>query len=228
MESKSGDGVDRNPVHCRRNYERELTSQPENMFRKKSPEPVNVEWLIIGLGNPGPEYSGTRHNIGFEVIDAVADKYRIKLDKAKHKSRYGLGVIEGSGVCLVKPMTFMNLSGQAVAPLLKEFGLKPDRLLIVADELDLPLGRLQLKPKGGTAGHNGHKSIKALIGTEDYPRLRFGINSDRKEETIDFVLSKFHPEERPDIQQLLRKAITGIETLVEQGIERAQNVVNES
>jgi PTH1 family peptidyl-tRNA hydrolase len=122
----------------------------------------------------------------------------------------------------------MNLSGQAVAPLLKEFSLKPDRLLIVADELDLPLGRLQLKPKGGTAGHNGHKSIKALIGTEDYPRLRFGINSDRKEETIDFVLSKFHPEERPDIQQLLRKAITGIETLVEQGIERAQNVVNES
>ena len=197
------------------------------MFRKKPQAPVNVEWLIIGLGNPGPEYSGTRHNVGFEVIDAVAERHRIKLDKAKHKSRYGLGTIDGTGICLAKPMTFMNLSGQAVAPLLKEFGLKPDRLLIVADELDLPLGRLQLKPKGGAAGHNGHKSIKALIGTEEYPRLRFGIHSDRKEDTIDFVLSKFHPEERPDVQQLLKKAIAGIEVLVEQGIDRAQNVINE-
>lgn len=197
------------------------------MFRKKSPVPTNIEWLIVGLGNPGPEYSGTRHNIGFEVIDAVAEKHGIKLDKAKHKSRYGLGVIEGSGVCLVKPMTFMNLSGQAVAPLLKEHRLQPDRLLIIADELDLPLGRLQLKPKGGAAGHNGHKSVKALIGTEEYPRLRFGIDSSRKEETIDFVLSKFHPEERVDIQQLLKKAVRGIEVLVEQGFERAQNVVNE-
>ena len=121
----------------------------------------------------------------------------------------------------------MNLSGQAVAPLLKEYGLKPDRLLIIADELDLPLGKLQLKPKGGAAGHNGHKSVKALIGTEEYPRLRFGIDSSRKEDTIDFVLSRFHPEERVDINQLLKKAVKGIEVLMEQGFERAQNLVNE-
>lgn len=197
------------------------------MFRKKPPEPAKVEWLIVGLGNPGPEYSGTRHNIGFDVVDAVAHTYNAKFDKAKHKSRYGIANIDGTGVCLAKPMTFMNLSGQAVAPLLKEFKLTTANLLIIADELDLPLGKVQLKPKGGAAGHNGHKSVKALIGTEEYPRLRFGISSPKRDETIDFVLSKFHPEERVDVERLIKKCVAGIEILVTQGFERAQNAINE-
>ncbi len=197
------------------------------MFRKRPPEPAKVEWLIVGLGNPGPEYSGTRHNIGFDVVDAVAHTYNAKLDKAKHKARYGIANIDGTGVCLAKPMTFMNLSGQAVAPLLKEFKLTTANLLIIADELDLPLGKVQLKPKGGAAGHNGHKSVKALIGTEEYPRLRFGISSPKRDETIDFVLSKFHPEERVDVERLIKKCVAGIEILVTQGLERAQNAINE-
>jgi len=197
------------------------------MFRRKPTPPVNVEWIIAGLGNPGPEYAKTRHNVGFDLVDALADKHKIKIDRAKHKSRYGVGTIGGVGVVLVKPMTFMNMSGQALAPLLREFGLKPDRLLVVADELDLPVGKVRMKPKGGTAGHNGHKSIKHSLGTEEYPRIRIGINSENRNDTIDFVLAKFHPEERVDINQVIEQSIRGVEVMLADGVERAVNVINE-
>lgn len=198
------------------------------MFRRKPQPPVNVEWVIAGLGNPGPEYARTRHNVGFDLIDALAEKHKIKIDKAKHKARFGLGTIEGVGVALVKPMTFMNLSGQAIAPILREFAVKPDHLLVIADELDFPVGKVRMKPKGGTAGHNGHKSIKASLGTEEYPRIRIGIHSENRNDTVDFVLAKFHPEERVDIDQVIGQSIRGIETLLSEGLERALNIINES
>lgn len=198
------------------------------MFRRKPQPPVSVEWVIAGLGNPGPEYARTRHNVGFDLIDALAEKHKIKIDKAKHKARFGLGTIEGVGVALVKPMTFMNLSGQAIAPILREFAVKPDHLLVIADELDFPVGKVRMKPKGGTAGHNGHKSIKASLGTEEYPRIRIGIHSENRNDTVDFVLAKFHPEERVDIDQVIGQSIRGIETLLSEGLERALNIINES
>lgn len=197
------------------------------MFRRKPQPPTSVEWVIAGLGNPGPEYAHTRHNVGFDLIDVLADKHRIKIDRAKHKARIGVGTIDGVGVALVKPLTFMNLSGQALAPILREYGVKPDHLVVIADELDFPVGKVRMKPKGGSAGHNGHKSIIHSLGTDEYPRIRIGIHSERRNETIDFVLSKFHPEERVDIDAAIRKAIAGIEMLVESGVERALNIVNE-
>ena len=137
------------------------------MFRKKPQAPqFDVEWVVVGLGNPGPEYARTRHNVGFDAIEEFATKHKIKLDRAKHKARIGIGQVDGIGVVLVKPMTYMNLSGQSIAPILREFSVKPDHLIVIADELDFVVGKVKMKPKGGSAGHNGHKSIIQALGTD--------------------------------------------------------------
>ncbi|AIE86381.1 aminoacyl-tRNA hydrolase [Fimbriimonas ginsengisoli] len=186
------------------------------------------EWMVVGLGNPGPEYRGTRHNVGFHVVDELAERHRIKLDKAKHRARFGIGSIGDTPVILVKPMTFMNLSGQAVAPLAREYGLKPDRILVVADDLDMQLGRVRLKPKGSAGGHNGHKSLIQSLGTEEYPRLKIGIGSVDRSHTIDHVLSTFKGDERDVIAIALDRAADGVEKAVQDGLEPGMNVVNQT
>lgn len=197
------------------------------MFRKKPvPQQFDIEWVIVGLGNPGPEYARTRHNVGFDAIEEFAEKHKIKLDRAKHKARYGTGQVDGVGVALVKPMTYMNLSGQSIAPILREFGVKPDHLIVIADELDFTVGKVRMKPKGGSAGHNGHKSIIHSLGTDEYARIRIGIHSDQRGETIDFVLSKFHPDERVDIDRSISRTIEGVEAALSGGIERALVAIN--
>lgn len=198
------------------------------MFRRKpQPQQFDIEWVIVGLGNPGPEYARTRHNVGFDAIDEFASQHNLKLDRAKHKARYGVGQVDGVGVALVKPMTYMNLSGQSIAPLLRDFKVKPDHLIVIADELDFPVGKVRMKPKGGSAGHNGHKSIIQSLGTDEYARIRIGIHSDEKGETIDFVLSKFHSDERPDIDRAIEKCLSGIEAALTGGIELALTTINE-
>jgi PTH1 family peptidyl-tRNA hydrolase len=165
------------------------------MFRRK-PQPVEqVEWMIVGLGNPGAEYRGTRHNVGFAVVDLLADKHKIKVSRGRHKALIGTGSIDGHAVALVKPLTYMNLSGQAVGPLLKQFNLKPDRLLVIADDLDLPTGKLRLRAKGSSGGHNGHKSLIASLQTDEYPRIKIGIDCVEKHSTIEHVLSTFDRDE---------------------------------
>lgn len=199
------------------------------MFRKRPAEPtLPPEWLIVGLGNPGPEYKGTRHNVGFDVIERLAEKHRIKLDKSKHKARYGVGRIGETTVVLVKPLTYMNLSGQAVAPLAKEYSIAPDHILVVTDDLDLTVGRVRLKPKGSAGGHNGHKSLIQSLGTQDYPRLKIGIGSVDRTQTVDHVLGAFKGDERETIARALVRAVEGAERVVEYGIEAAQNFVNET
>jgi PTH1 family peptidyl-tRNA hydrolase len=198
------------------------------MFRKAAKPTAPPEWMIVGLGNPGPEYRGTRHNVGFDVVEALAERHRIKLDKSKHKARYGIGKIGDANVILVKPLTYMNLSGQAVAPLAREHNLKPDRILVVADDLDMNVGRVRLKPKGSAGGHNGHKSLIASLGTEEYPRLKIGIGSVNRTETIDHVLGAFKGDERDIIPVALRRAADGVERAVNDGLEPAMNFVNES
>jgi PTH1 family peptidyl-tRNA hydrolase len=185
--------------------------------------------MVVGLGNPGPEYRGTRHNVGFELIDLIAEKHHIRLDKARHQARFGIGRVSDSVVLLVKPLTFMNLSGRAVAPLAKEYNLDPAHILVVADDKDLALGRTRIKPKGSAGGHNGHKSVIASLGTEEYPRLKIGIDApNRKGGLIDHVLGGFNAEERASIQAALQKAMLGVETLANRGLEAGMNVVNES
>lgn len=197
------------------------------MFRRRTvPSTIPPSWLIVGLGNPGAEYRGTRHNVGFEVIDILCVRFGVKLDHSKHQARFAVGTIGDGTVALLKPMTFMNLSGQAVAPFAREFNLKADRILVVADDLDMVVGRVRLKPKGSAGGHNGHKSIIGALGTDEYPRLKIGIGSVNRKETIDHVLGPFSLEERDVIQQAVSKCADAAERLVRDGIEAAMNFVN--
>lgn len=196
------------------------------MFRRKPKEPLPPpEWLIVGLGNPGPEYAHTRHNVGFDVVERLAARHRVKMETRKHRAVYGVGTVAGTAMALAKPLTYMNLSGQAVAPLLREFGLGPDRLLVVADELDFPVGRVQLRPKGGPAGHNGHRSLIGALGTEEYARVRIGIDKGEGA-TVDHVLNRFSPDERRLIDEVFERCIAGIERLPEGGVAAAMNVIN--
>ncbi|HLO98850.1 MAG TPA: aminoacyl-tRNA hydrolase, partial [Fimbriimonas sp.] len=157
-----------------------------------------------------------------------ATRHKIKMNKAKHRARLGIGEIDGVGVVLAMPLTFMNNSGQSVAPMMRDHGLKPDRVLIVSDDLDMDLARVRLKPKGGSGGHNGHKSIIKNLGTEDYPRLKIGIHSDKRDETTDFVLSRFTAEERVDINGAIKRSVESIECIVTQGLELALSRTNEA
>lgn len=197
-----------------------------SFFRRRPSVEVHPEWMVVGLGNPGPEYRGTRHNLGFEVIDGLMDTHRIRLDKSRHHARFGVGEIAGHPVLLVKPITFMNLSGRSVAPLARQFSLKPDRILVVADDTDLKPGRVRLKPGGSAGGHNGHKSIIAALGTTEYPRLKIGIGRVHRDDTIDHVLSGFDPEERLVIDIALKRSVEAVEVAVAQGLEAAMNVAN--
>jgi len=199
------------------------------MFRKKPPAPtLPPEWLIVGLGNPGPEYKGTRHNVGFEFIDRLAERHRIKLDRSKHQARYGTGKLFETSVAVAKPLTFMNLSGRAIAPLMRDFGLTPQRVLVIADDTDLPPGRVRLRAEGSAGGHNGHKSLIASLGTQEYPRLKIGIGRTAKDATIGHVLGPFHPDERPDIEAAMRRCEDALEALFSRGIEAAMMVANGS
>jgi PTH1 family peptidyl-tRNA hydrolase len=196
------------------------------MFRRGSKPSVPPEWIVVGLGNPGGEYRGTRHNVGFEVIDLLSERHKIKLDRAKHNARIGQGLIGGHSVLLVKPMTYMNLSGRSVAPLAREHGIKPERILVVADDLDLRLARTRLKPAGSAGGHNGHKSLIASLGTTEYPRLKIGIGAAADSTTIDHVLGSFTPDERSAINLAIRRAADGIEAVVGENLEAGMNLVN--
>lgn len=175
---------------------------------------------MVGLGNPGPEYAGTRHNVGFEVVELLAVRHRIKLDQAQHQARLGLGMIGSVGVALVKPLTYMNRSGRSVAPLARRYGIKPDRILVIADDLDLPTGKVRLRAKGSAGGHNGHKSLIESLGTIEYPRIKIGIGRP-KDQAVDHVLSKFHPDERQTVKEAIELAADVVESVLGDGLEKA-------
>lgn len=197
------------------------------MFWKKPTLGLPPEWMIVGLGNPGGEYKGTRHNVGFDVIDRLAEIHRIKVGKAKHRAITGAGKVGDTQVLLVKPLTYMNLSGQAVAPLARENELKPENIFVVADDLDLPVGKLRIKLGGSAGGHNGHKSLIQSLKTQDYPRLKIGIGKVQREGTIDHVLGSFDREERDLIDAALRTSVKVCEALAQGGIQAALRVVEE-
>ncbi len=196
-------------------------------LRKKQDPALPVDWIVVGLGNPGREYAGTRHNVGFELIERLAARHRIRVQTSRFRALYGQGEIAGQQVLLVKPLTYMNLSGQAVAPLARQFGVPPERVLAVADDLDLPVGTVRLKLRGSAGGHNGHKSLIALLRTQEYPRLKIGIGK-RSEDTVDHVLGAFRPDERPFIDEAIDRAARACETLLEEGYEAAQRSLAES
>ncbi|MBL8066925.1 MAG: aminoacyl-tRNA hydrolase [Armatimonadetes bacterium] len=193
-------------------------------FKKKSPK-VYPKKLVVGLGNPGPQYSHTRHNVGFDIIDLVAKRHGVKVNTGRRQALIAEVEILGVAVALVKPMTFMNLSGRAVKDLAAAYGIGPADILVVTDDLDLPTGTLKMKPKGSSGGHNGHKSIIASLGTDEYPRIKIGIG--KSGETIDHVLGRFDPDERAAVERVFETAANGIESWLSDGLERAMNLVNQ-
>lgn len=192
--------------------------------RKPKPPPEPPEWLIVGLGNPGPEYRGTRHNVGFEVIDELMDRHRIRLTERRHRALYGAGRVKGVAVVLVKPMTYMNLSGEAVAALAREYRLPVERVLVVADDLDLSTGVVRIRRKGSAGGHRGHASIIASLGSEDYPRIKIGIG--KEGEAADHVLSRFRRDEIPLVGSALDRAADACEVVVTDGLDEAMRRIH--
>jgi len=183
--------------------------------------------LIIGLGNPGPKYENTRHNVGYRVIDALADRLRVSSFAREHDASVGWGQYKNQKIGLAKPLTFMNRSGDAVAPLCNYNNLSPSDLLIVVDDLDLPVGTVRLRPKGSSGGHNGLEHVAQRLGTTAFPRLRVGIGSDfDRGEQVDYVLSPFTPDQQQPIQDAIEDAVEAVLTTVRENLPAAMNRFN--
>ena len=183
--------------------------------------------LIIGLGNPGREYDRTRHNIGFEVVDAFARLHGIAVTKKDNQALVGDGRVGETRVYLMKPQTFMNLSGQAVQAFLRQKPLALTDILVVADDIALPVGKLRLRADGSAGGHNGLKSLIAHLHSQSFPRLRFGVGAPRDPSVqIDFVLGRFTRAEERDIEDATARAVGALETWISDGIEQAMSKFN--
>ena len=180
--------------------------------------------MIVGLGNPGSEYENTPHNLGFMVIDRLAESNAIRVSRKEKMSLVGLGAVKEKSVALAKPQTFMNLSGPAVKGLLEKYELQPGRLVVVYDELDLPFGTIRLKLGGGDNGHNGLRSITSALRTRDYYRLRVGIGRPPgRMDPADYVLHDFAATERAELPEVIGRSADAIEALMTKGLAEAQN-----
>lgn len=185
-----------------------------------------MKYLIAGLGNIGAEYHATRHNIGFDVLDRIAEKESLEF-QSDRLADYAHWKFKGRHLHLIKPTTYMNLSGRSVAYWLDKLKLSPDKLLVVTDDLALPLGKLRLKSKGSDGGHNGLKNIIESLGTQKYPRLRFGIGNDfSKGKQVDFVLGKWNEEEVELCSKTIDRSIEAIKSYVTQGLAQTMNQFN--
>jgi len=183
--------------------------------------------IVVGIGNPGEEYAGTRHNVGFDVVDRVASRNRVALARDRRlSSRVGAGRIGAEDVVLLEPLTYVNLSGPAVARVAREKGVELRDVLVVADDYHLPLGALRLRESGSAGGHNGLRSVLAAFGTDAFPRLRIGIGEAPPGEAEDFVLSRFRPVERKTIDEALERATECVETWLAEGSAAAMNRFN--
>ena len=183
--------------------------------------------LIVGLGNPGLAYRHNRHNIGFMVADVLAQKLEIPLKRVKFKAQIGNGKVEGIPVIIAKPLTFMNNSGEAVAPLVHYFKVPLERLLVIHDDMDLPLGTLRMRPSGGSAGHNGMLSIFDKLGTNAISRLRVGIGRPPgRMDPADYVLQDFPKSEEELLNMVIAQACEAVLAFITTGLEKAMNTYN--
>lgn len=181
--------------------------------------------IVVGLGNPGRKYSQTRHNLGFMAVEELANRYKIEKEESKYDAIIGHIRIDNHKVLLVKPLTFMNLSGRTVQPLVRFYKLDLQDLLVVYDDMDLELGKLRIRKSGGTGGHKGLVSITNTLGSPDFPRIRGGIGRPIND-TIDWVLGKFTPEEKPYLDEMIIRAADAVECWVKYGIDKAMNEYN--
>ena len=197
------------------------------LFRKKKEDTGKVMFLIIGLGNPGTKYAGTRHNIGWDAVTAIADVTGIALKTKECKGITGTGVIEGVKVKLVQPQTFMNNSGECVRALMDFYKIPADDILIICDDVSLPTGKLRIRAKGSAGGHNGLKSIIAHAGTSDFARLRIGVGEKPEGwDLADHVLAHFPKEEEAEVREALKKAVGAVKCILSDSVEEAMNRYN--
>ncbi len=194
------------------------------MFRKKAP----VSWLVVGLGNPGAKYENTRHNVGFMTADALAARSGEPIRRVKYHALTSEAVIGGQSVLLMKPTTFMNLSGQAVGEAARFYKIPADHVLVISDDVDLPLGKLRIRKSGSAGGHNGLKNIIQLLGTDQFPRLKIGVGGKPHPDynMADWVLGQFQGEDKKAIDAAVARAADAVECLLADGIDRAMNQYN--
>lgn len=188
--------------------------------------PARTPILIVGLGNPGIEYARSRHNVGFQCVERLAAEHRLSFSKHQFKAILAQGDIHGRRTVLAKPLTYMNLSGTSVGSLAHFYKVLPSDLLVVCDDLDLPLGRLRLRPGGSSAGHKGMTSIINCLGTDAFPRLRIGIGRPGNGDTVDFVLGRPNQDDEITMVRVLDRALGAISVFLTQGIEEAMNQYN--
>jgi peptidyl-tRNA hydrolase, PTH1 family len=196
-----------------------------------SPSPLVIPQVIVGLGNPGAKYDRTRHNIGFEVVDLLAKGWQIHLsEQKKYQGFFGEGLAGNTKVRLLKPQTYMNNSGQSIRAVLDWYKLPAESVLIIYDDMDLPVGKLRMRLSGSAGGHNGMKSAIAHLGTQAFPRLRLGIgsakNADVDKDTISHVLGKFAPSEAAIVAEAIKLSAEMVEYSLKQGVEKAMSLYN--
>ena len=185
--------------------------------------------VIVGLGNPGRKYAPTKHNTGYEVIDKLAYDYNIKVTKMKHKSLVGEGVIKGEKVLLVKPVTYMNLSGEAVKEIMSFYKYDISDLIVIYDDTSIPLGGVRIRESGSPGGHNGIKNISAHLGTDKYLRIKVGIGEKPNGwDLVDYVLSKFDKDDMPLFIKGVTLATEAVELIIAEGVPNAMNKINPS
>ncbi len=193
------------------------------LFRKSA-----CDWMIVGLGNPGKEYDRTRHNVGFRVTDTLAEQLHSKIDRLKCKALTRFVDYEGLRVLLVQPQTFMNLSGAAVSALATYYKVPPERILVIFDDISLPVGRVRVRRDGSAGGHNGMKSIIQSLGTDQFPRIRVGVGAKPHPDydLADWVLSKFSAQEEKELAPALDHAAAAALLVLTQGVEKAASAYN--
>jgi len=184
--------------------------------------------LVAGLGNPGPEYVGTRHNIGFMVVDQLAAQFGSTWERSVPKAREDALSAKCGAVLLVKPLSFMNRSGYSLFAVAQFYKIQPPQVLVVLDDFALPLGRLRLRARGGPGGHNGLDSVIAQFGTEEIPRLRIGIGATPSEGSVDYVLSRFFDDEKPTVRSTIERAVEALKCAIDKGLVSAMNTFNKS
>ena len=191
---------------------------------------ANESWLIVGLGNPGKDYAHTRHNVGFRALDILADKLSCKVDKGKFQGLYGQATYGGRKIFLLKPQTYMNLSGRSVLQLSAYFNIPPQRIIVLFDDISLPPGRLRVRADGSAGGHNGIKSIIQEVGSQTFPRVKIGVGAKPHPEMdlADWVLSTFSPQEEKALAVSLKNAADAALCIIDKGVPEAANRYNGS
>ena len=182
-------------------------------------------FLIVGLGNPGKEYEGTRHNVGFEVIDYLSNKYNIDVNRTKFKGIYGEGFIGNNKVILLKPTTYMNLSGESIREVINFYKLNNDEVIVIYDDISLEIGNLRIREKGSAGGHNGIKSIIANIGGDVFPRIKIGVGQPNGD-LVSHVLGRFSKEESEVLMEVIEASLIGVEGIIKDGTKEAMNKLN--